>query len=33
VIALQLIAGFYLEPSLELVEAPLNALGKVFGGP
>jgi len=33
VIALQLVAGFYLEPSLELVEAPLNALGKVFGEP
>lgn len=33
VIALQLVAGFYLEPWLELVEAPLNALGKGFGGP
>jgi len=33
VIALQLIAGFYLEPWLELVEAPLNALGKVFAEP
>ena len=30
VIALQLLAGFYLEPLLELVEAPLNALGERF---
>lgn len=32
VIALQLLAGFYLEPLLELVEAPLNALGERFMG-
>lgn len=32
VIALQLVAGFYLEPWLDLVEAPLNALGQRFGG-
>ena len=30
VITLQLVAGFYLEPLLDLVEAPLNALGERF---
>ena len=33
VIVLQLVAGFYLEPWLELVEAPLNALSERFGTP
>lgn len=33
VVALQLIAGFYLEPWLALIETPLNAVASLFGAP
>ena len=32
VILLQLAAGFYLEPWLDLIEAPLAALAAQYGG-